>query len=315
MLNRPAEHNTVFMFCRLISGAICLDDDFLVLWCSYRSHGDAHHIGWYDKDSRIPVYFSVHEEGGSEKPDGTVLDHGMTVYNAATGEELFHQSAEGDTPRGMMGNFGMGGNYQFWSIGAGSFIHDSGEFISSDLAGSSSFRIFWDGDIYDEFLDGKNENGYAVLSKYSKINNVFYDVMTTQKDGGKVVNGTKKTPLLQADLLGDWREEFVLKLYGDKALRVYSTNIYTENKLYTLMHDTTYRTGVAAEPAGYNQPPHIGYYLSEDGDDSRYEKPDIKFAAELPEVDIPITPPNEPYIQDEYKVLDFEGSVYILFII
>lgn len=293
----------------VISGAICLDDDFSIRWCSFRAHGDALHIGWFDKDSKIPVYFSVHEEVGSSKPDGTVLDGGMTVYNASTGEELFHAASGADTPRGMMGNFGMGGNYQFWSIGAGSYIHNDEGFVKSEIAGSSSFRLFWDGDIYDELLDGKNENGYAVLSKYSIVNNTFYDLLTTQYTGGKVINGTKKTPMLQADLIGDWREEFILKLYGDKALRVYSTNIYTDNKLYTLMHDSTYRTGVAAETIGYNQPPHIGYYLSEDGNDSRSEKPKIKFAAELPKNNIPEESPHKIYEPDENKILDFEGSL------
>ena len=37
------------------------------------------------------------------------------------------------------------------------------------------------------------------------------------------------------------------------------------------MHDRTYRMQVACQNAGYNQPPHIGYYVNDDnnGEDSR----------------------------------------------
>lgn len=293
----------------VISGAICLDDDFSILWCSFRMHGDAHHIGWYSKEQQTPIYFSVHEVGEGEKPDGTPLDYGMTVYDAATGEELYHASAEGDTPRGMMGNFGMGGDYQFWSIGGGGYIHTDDGFVPADTTGSSCFRIFWDGDMYDELFDGRAADSYAQLTKYSQTGGYFYEIMNTKTTGGVVTGSTKKYPVLQADLFGDWREEFILKLYGDSAIRVYTSNIYTENKLYTLMHDSTYRNGVVAENVGYNQPPHIGYYVSEDGDDNRTVQPDIKYAAELPDKEIPDEPPIEKYEPDPNKMFDFEGSL------
>ena len=32
-------------------------------------------------------------------------------------------------------------------------------------------------------------------------------------------------------------------------------------RVYTLMHDVTYRTAVASQNTAYNQPPHLGYYL------------------------------------------------------
>ena len=31
--------------------------------------------------------------------------------------------------------------------------------------------------------------------------------------------------------------------------------------MYTLMHDPVYRLGVAWENVGYNQPPHLGFWL------------------------------------------------------
>jgi hypothetical protein len=44
---------------------------------------------------------------------------------------------------------------------------------------------------------------------------------------------------------------------------VYSTTIPTEYRLYTLMHDPEYRMAIAWQNVGYNQPPHVDYYLGE----------------------------------------------------
>ncbi|MEV8015933.1 hypothetical protein AB0O76_06195 [Streptomyces sp. NPDC086554] len=44
-------------------------------------------------------------------------------------------------------------------------------------------------------------------------------------------------------------------------MRLYSTPHPTEHRLPTLMHDPVYRTGVAWQNTGYNQPPQVSYYF------------------------------------------------------
>ena len=101
----------------VLTGSICFDDDLSVKWSSGRGHGDALHIGDYDPTSPGLEYFSVHEGGGytitesTTSSQGTQADYGMTVYSAATGEELAHFGASRDTGRGLMANTGMGGYY------------------------------------------------------------------------------------------------------------------------------------------------------------------------------------------------------------
>lgn len=46
-------------------------------------------------------------------------------------------------------------------------------------------------------------------------------------------------------------------------LRIYTTTSPTEVRLRTLMHDPMYRTGVARETVGYNQPPHPSFFIGE----------------------------------------------------
>jgi Carbohydrate binding module (family 6). len=75
-------------------------------------------------------------------------------------------------------------------------------------------------------------------------------------------NGTKNTPSLVADLFGDWREEMVVRSEKDPTLLyIVSTPVESKLRVYTLMHDATYRTAVASQNTAYNQPSHLGYYL------------------------------------------------------
>jgi len=74
-------------------------------------------------------------------------------------------------------------------------------------------------------------------------------------------NGTKSTPCLQADLFGDWREEVIWRTSDNQYLRIYTTTNTTSRRLFTLMHDSVYRLGIAWQNVAYNQPPHVGFYL------------------------------------------------------
>jgi rhamnogalacturonan endolyase len=67
--------------------------------------------------------------------------------------------------------------------------------------------------------------------------------------------------VLSADLFGDWREEVVWRNEDSTALLVFTTPHPTAHRLVTLMHDPQYRVQVAAQNAGYNQPPHTSYHL------------------------------------------------------
>ena len=73
----------------------------------------------------------------------------------------------------------------------------------------------------------------------------------------------KSTPTLVADVLGDWREEVIWRSADNTSLRIYTTTIPAVNRLYTLMHDRTYRLAIAWQNVGYNQPPHPGFFIGD----------------------------------------------------
>ena len=60
---------------------------------------------------------------------------------------------------------------------------------------------------------------------------------------------------------GDWREEVIWRTSDNLNLRIYTTTIPATNRIYTLMHDPQYRLAIAWQNVGYNQPPHLGYYI------------------------------------------------------
>ena len=256
-----------------ITGALCMevndDNEFRPKWCTYLQHGDALHIGNYDPTHTGFEFFTVHEDSGTNSLSGNdiTLDFGMSVIDAETGNIMFHEGASDDTGRGVMANVGAGGYYQIWSAKNSARQSNGGtDFTTAtSLTGrntpSMNFRIFWDGDLYDNLLDGANItdwNGRNMSNIFSAGN---YDCVS--------INGTKANPSLQADLFGDWREEVVYPTGDGTALRVFSTTDTTDYKIKTLMQDPVYRSGVAAEQTAYNQPPHVGFYMGKEVFDTR----------------------------------------------
>lgn len=229
-------------------GSLTLDNDGSVLWCSFKGHGDAQHLGDFDPDNEGLEYFSVHEGA----------PYGYTIYDAKTGDIIFHENGGKDTGRGLISNPGpFRGNYVV-NVGSGARrINSFGETVSDVDDCGQNFRIYWDGDLYDEYLSGTaitdvdaSGHGYVLLD--------------TSKDGCASNNSTKANPCLQADFLGDWREEVIWRSEDNRSIRIYTTTIPTEYSIPPLMTDHVYRMGVVWQNSSYNQPPHLGYYL-EDG--------------------------------------------------
>ena len=65
------------------------------------------------------------------------------------------------------------------------------------------------------------------------------------------------------DLLGDWREELLLAAPDGNSLRLYTTNVPTELRLTTLLHDPQYRLGLAWQNVVYNKPCYPSFYVGD----------------------------------------------------
>ncbi len=226
----------------IIFGAMCIDDDGKGLYTTGFRHGDALHVSDLDPDIPGLEVFGVHEiEEGTKGP-------GVALFSAGTGKVLFTDAMNEDIGRGVADNIDntrIGA--QMWWSGSRNLYDIKGNKIG-DAPRSTNFLIYWDEDTSREIL---NSN---YIDKYG------YGRLFTA-EGAKSNNGSKSTPALSADILGDWREELILRSDDNKELRIYSTTIPTTVRQYTLMHDPQYRLAIAWQNVGYNQPPHTSFYM------------------------------------------------------
>jgi len=240
----------------IIWGAGAVDDDGKLLYATGYGHGDAIHLSDLMPDRTGLELFDVHEDKVKNGKGS------WDIHDAATGEIIYFGGSDGvDNGRGIAADVSSKYHgFEFWSED-GARRSDTGNYASVNNASSKNFRIYWDGTLYDQLLDGH----------YTKVNDVFDHVDQVNIVGENsskrwtdrsLCNTTKMTPNLSGDILGDWREELVLWDYNNPAnLYIHATTTATEHRMPTLMHDHTYRMAIAWQNTAYNQPPHLGYFL------------------------------------------------------
>ena len=226
-------------------GASAINNDGTLLYSTGYGHGDALHVGDIDPDRPGMEVFTVHEES----------PYGWDLHDAATGAIICSAEGTSDNGRGIAADINASNRgYEFASSNNRNQLNAAGEVVSTKST-SLNFRCYWNGDLQDELLDGAAMTSWNGSSMASLANLANYGNSSS-------CNSTKKTPNLTADLLGDWREEIILWDSSDGCtLNIFTSNIATEYRVPTLMHDHTYRMGVAWQNSAYNQPPHVGYFL------------------------------------------------------
>ena len=266
-------------------GSMAIDHNGRGLYNTGMGHGDAIHLIANPKDNKLYIW-DCHEN----RRDGSDL------RDARTGKVVFQVKSKTDVGRCMAAdidptNYGC----EMWSADSHGIRNMKGEIIQSrptpnpsllregnnysqgnntvmelstplpqqgGVGGESrismNFGIWWDGDLLRELLDR------STVSKYDWQNRQIVDL---QKFDGQFNNGTKSNPCLAADLLGDWREEVLVRNSESTELRLYVTTIPTDYRINCLMEDIPYRLSVATQNVAYNQPSEPGYYIGPDRTD------------------------------------------------
>lgn len=245
----------------IIYGSMTVDHDGRGLYNTRMGHGDAMHLVAEPKTNELYVW-DCHEN----KRDGSEL------RNARTGEVVFQIKSSTDVGRCMAADIDPTSyGCEMWSADSHGIRNMKGEVINTAedandpqhnnyliMKGrwlSINFGIWWDGDLLRELLD---------RSTVSKYDWEHHEIVDLQRFEGQFNNGTKSNPCLQADLLGDWREEVLTRNHESTELRLYVTTIPTQYRINCLMEDIPYRLSVATENVAYNQPPETGYYIGPD---------------------------------------------------
>jgi len=237
----------------LCVGAMTVDDDGQGLYTTGLRHGDALSISDMDPDRPGLEVYGIHENEGKTL---ALQTPGVAMFDAKTGEILFSIGPGVDVGRGLSADIDpTHRGFENWG-GPGGLRDVHGKTISERTPSSTNFVLWWDGDLSRELLD-KNR-----IDKWDWRANRTVNLMTAKDCVSN--NGTKATPCLSADLLGDWREEVIWRTADNSELRIYTTTIPTAYRFRTVMQDPQYRLSIAWQNVAYNQPPFNSFYLGTD---------------------------------------------------
>ncbi len=234
----------------IIYGSMTVNPDGTGRYSTGLGHGDALHVSkMIPSRPGLQAWF-CHEEGP---------DYGHSLRDASTGEILLRIAAEKDTGRAAAAHIDARyPGYQVWGARADVIDATTKTTISTNRP-AMNFLVWWDGDLQRELLDGTDSgNGPPVITKWGGSSAPALLAFPT---GVNTSNSTKANPALSGDILGDWREEIVLRETDSAALRIYTSTAPTAHRIPTLMHDRQYRLSIAWQNVAYNQPPHTSFYI------------------------------------------------------
>ena len=237
----------------IIYGAMVIDDDGKGLFSTGLRHGDALHAGDLDPSRPGLEVFGIHE---NEEATVALNTPGAALYDARSGQIIWSLLPGADVGRGLAADIDpRHPGAEFWTnVASMGLVDVHGQRISA-APPSTNFAVWWDADPLREILDSN------WIAKWNWNTSTLDRLLTAT--GAMSNNGTKSTPALSADILGDWREEVIWRTADNAALRIYTTTIPATNRMYTLMHDPQYRAAVAWQNVGYNQPPHPSFFIGD----------------------------------------------------
>jgi len=249
----------------IIYGAAVIDHDGSVLYSSRGKlpdgreakfgHGDAMHVAVIDPDRPGFQIFNVFE-GAKAAP------YGWALRDAETGEPFFGEYAETDLGRCMIGD--VNPDVRGLCVWVKEMYDCKGNKLPDKVLGTNQ-SIRFAADLSTQVTDGVD---YIHEKHVGTVNDNTHGILL-KPEGTLTNNGTKGNPCLVADIFGDFREELLLRTEDSSAIRIYTSLEITHHKLFTLMHDTMYRTGIAWQNNCYNQPCYTKFYYAGDMDFSQ----------------------------------------------
>jgi rhamnogalacturonan endolyase len=240
----------------VVYGAMLIDDNGTPGYRSTLGHGDAMHLTDIDIDRPGLEVWQCHEgspsRAGSEMRDART---GALIWGIPSIEDVGRALAADLDPRFR--------GLEVWTSSSPGIYTAEGRFIT-ERKPSVNMAVWWDGDLNRELLDraGSGRNQFMAVTKWNGdgIDTLYLPGQYATANN----NGTKGNPCLSADLLGDWREEVVVRTRDNREIRIYMTDYPTDYRFHTLMNDKIYRWSVLTQNIAYNQPTQLGHYLGSD---------------------------------------------------
>jgi autotransporter-associated beta strand protein len=242
----------------IVFGSMIIDDTGYGLSTTGFGHGDAQHCSDLD-----PYRWGLEQ---------FVCLEGATVpgiaYTDATTSTLRYTTGGGsDNGRCMAGNFynsypgAVGISGGAISLVSDKAIADLGSFGDDYV----NMRVYWDGDLLEEFMDSPGVERAPTVYKAPGQNEVGTNRSYTNSrcwmGQGNLNNSSKNNPCFLGDIIGDWREEIVTRTEDKLIIQI--SSYPSPWGITSLWYDHVYRNGMTWQSVGYNQPPHTSFFLGE----------------------------------------------------
>lgn len=220
-------------------------------------HGDRFYIAKYNKDDLTMMGYGVQQDNPENVSE--------YYYNASTGEVVRRHYANEtvDNGRGNAGDFDP--RYPGLEVFSfyGMYNAKADERVADDTTNLwPSNNIYWDGTLipacYHKTTINKWNYQKNDVDRLLTAYKVYYDVY------GVYPTVDETFPLFHGDIIGDWREEFIVSTPEWDQLIIYTTNIETDLRLASLTQDPGYRNSMSLN--GYKQSHMPLIYMATDMD-------------------------------------------------
>ena len=251
-------------------------------------HGDRWYVGAFNKGDKVMMGYGIQQDHPKN-----LLEY---YYNASTGKVVWthygDESCAGqcDVARGNVGDIDPNyDGFEVWSF-QGTYNGASNKKVADNYL-YPVIRYWWDGDLASErYNDGK-------IEKWNYENSTVSRVVTTWKVYGS--SGSERgAAMFHGDILGDWREESILVNYETNELVIFTTDIASDYRFYSLAQNPCYRNGMTAK--GYVQAHMLDYFLGYNMDAPK--KPDIEIIGGSREMSFAEVNVDEPDVGDTSAV-------------
>lgn len=215
-------------------------------------HGDRFHITKMD-----PTRPGMQGYGIQQNNTSMLWEY---YYDATTGAILWNHygNAVADIGRGLVGDVDpRKPGYEVWSV-LGLYNGPSNTLAepTTNLRPYPTHSFWWDGDLLTEGL-----NDYKI-EKWDPNNPTTTNSLPrieTMSNYGAVISN--HNPMFFGDIFGDWRTEVIAMNSAFTELMIFTTNIPSSTRLYTMAQNPAYRNHMTIK--GYMQSPYVDYYLGD----------------------------------------------------
>ncbi len=228
----------------IVYGAMAVDDNGARLWNTGQGHGDAMHVGDLDPARPGLEEFKV-DESTSKYP--------AWFADARTGQILWRQpDCACDNGRGVAADVYAGSpGAESWSSGVSGLYDVTGRNIGRKPS-SGNFLSWW-GRRHRPRAAGRHPHRQVRhRRRHPAADRGRRPLQQRHQGDARALRGTSSAT---------GAREVVWPTGDNRALRIYSTPYQTGTRITTLLQDTQYRTALAWQNTGYNQPPHPSFFI------------------------------------------------------